>query len=65
MSELTKAVSRINNGEACGPDEIPIEGWKIDTFHKLILKRCDNVYTLQSIDEWKEGCIIPFTKREM
>ena len=43
MNELLKAVKGIQNGKACGLDEIPAEVWKLEGFHPTLLKCCNNV----------------------
>ena len=63
MNELLKAVKGIQNGKACGLDEIPAEVWKLEEFHLTLLKCCNNVYSQDPINKWTEGCLLPFPKK--
>ena len=60
--ELLKAINTINNGKACGLDEIPIEIWNINEFQDFLLICCNKVYEQDPIDIWNKGCIIPLPK---
>ena len=54
--ELTKAIKSIQNGKAVGLDEIPAEVLKLES--------CNSVYSQETIERWREGCILPFPKKE-
>ena len=53
----------MKNGKACGLDEIPTEVWKLEDFHHILLDLCNGVYKQESIDQWTEGCLLPFPKK--
>jgi hypothetical protein len=62
-NELQTAIKSIQNGKACGLDEIPAEVWKIDEFHQVLLECCNGVYNQDPIDRWTEGCLLAFPKK--
>ena len=41
IQELNNATKRINNGKACGLDEIPAEVWKLTEFQNILLNFCN------------------------
>ena len=61
--ELTKAIKSIQSGKAVGLDEIPAEVWKLEDFQKFLLESCNSVYSHETIERWREGCILPFPKK--
>ena len=63
MDELQMAVNSMKNAKACGLDEIPTEVWKLDEFHHILLELCNGVYKQDSIDSWRDGCLLPFPKK--
>ena len=44
MDALKKAVSCIQNDKACGFDETPVEVWKLNAYHQILLDLCNSVY---------------------
>ena len=62
IQELNNATKRINNGKACGLDEIPAEVWKLTEFQNIFLNFCYSVYSQNQIKRWTEGCLLPFPK---
>ena len=58
---LIKAIKSIQNGKAVGLDEIPAEVWKLEDF--FLLESCNSVYSQETIERWREGCILPFPKK--
>ena len=63
MEELKLAINRIQNGKACGLDEIPAEVWKLEEFHHTLLDMTNSVYNQDPIARWSEGCLLPFPKK--
>ena len=63
MEELKLAISCIQNGKACGLDEIPAEVWKLEDFHHTLLDMTNSVYNQDPITRWSEGCLLPFPKK--
>ena len=63
MEELQRAIKRIQNGKACGLDDVPAEVWKLEEFNKILLESCNAVYHQSPIDRWTEGCLLPFPKK--
>ena len=61
--ELEKVLTKIQNGKACGLDNIPPEVWKTGNFNDELLAFCNAVYNQENIERWKEGCILPFPKK--
>ena len=43
IQELNNATKSINNGKACGVDEIPAEVWKLTEFQIILLNFCNSV----------------------
>ena len=64
IQELNNATKSINNGKACGLDEIPAEVWKLTEFQNILLNFCNSVYSQNQIKIWTEGCLLPFPKKE-
>ena len=63
IQELNNATKSINNGKACGLDEIPAEVWKLTEFQIILLNFCKSVYSQNQIKRWTEGCFLPFPKK--
>ena len=63
IQELNNATKSINNGKACGLDEIPAEVWKLTEFQNILLNFCNSVYYQNQIKRWTEGCLLPFPKK--
>ena len=63
IQELNNATKSINNGKACGLDEIPAEVWKLTEFQNILLNFCNSVYSQNQIKRWTEGCLLPFPKK--
>ena len=63
IQELNNATKSINNGKACGLDEIPAEVWKLTEFQNILLNFCNSVYSKNQIKRWTEGCLLPFPKK--
>ena len=61
--ELATAKKQVNRGKACGIDNIPAEVWLTDDYDDELLMFCNQVYKLDPIDRWLEGCILPFPKK--
>ena len=61
--ELTKAIQSIQNGKAVGLNKIPAEVWKLEDFQNVLLKSCNSIYSQETIERWREGCILPFPKK--
>ena len=64
MDELQKAINSMKNGKACGLDEIATKVWKLDEFHHILLELCNGVYKQDPIDSWRDGCLLPFPKKD-
>ena len=64
IQELNNATKSINNGKACGLDEIPAEVWKLTEFQNILLNFCNSVYSQNKIKRRTEGCLLPFPKKE-
>ena len=63
MEKLLKAIKSMQYGKACGLDEIPVEVWKLEEFHQVLLECCNMVYEQDPISSWRKGCILPFPKK--
>ena len=63
IQEHKNATKSINNGKACGLDEIPAEVWKLTEFQNILLNFCNSVYSQNQIKIWTEGCLLPFPKK--
>ena len=63
IQELNNATKIINNGKACGLDEIPAEVWKLTEFQNIFINLCNSVYSQNKIRTWTEGCLLPFSKK--
>jgi len=65
--EVTEALTKLKNGKATGPDDIPAEVWKclgdvgIDMLWDLMTK----IYEEEKIpNEWRDSVIIPIYKEK-
>ena len=63
IQELNNETKSINNGKACGLDDIPAEVWKLTEFQNILLNFCNSVYSQNQIKRWTEGCLLPFPKK--
>ena len=63
-SKRLKISKKLNNGKACGLDEIPADVWKLENVQSILLIFCNSLYDKQKIKRWTEGCVLPFPKRE-
>ena len=63
LEELDSVLRKIKNRKAAGPEEIPLEEWKIRQFDDILLQYCNAVYNQNLIDKWMKGCILPFPKK--
>ena len=66
-AEVVKALARMKNGKAVGPDEIPVEVWKmlgeegIDLLWDLFKK----IYEQEMVpDEWRNSFVVPIFKEK-
>ena len=46
-------------------DNITGEVWKIDDFNDILLQLCNTVQFGSPVDKWRQGCILPFPKKEI
>ena len=65
--EVRKALYKMKNGKACGPDEIPVEVWKslgedgVDVLWDLMQK----IYQKEEMpNEWRDSVIVPIYKEK-
>ena len=63
QEELDSVLRKIINRKATGLDEFPPEVWKTRQFGDILLWHCNAVYNQNSIDKWRNGCILPFPKK--
>ena len=63
MDELKTALKNTKYGKACGLDNIPGEVKKMDDFNNVLLQLCIAVYFGNSIDKFRQVCILPFLKK--
>ena len=54
---ICNSIERYQIKKADGLDEIPNEVWKMGLFNTYLI-----VYNQSTIDEWRNGCILPFPK---
>ena len=57
IKEYVTVLKGIKLKKATGLDEIPNEVWKMGLFNTYLI-----VYNQSTIDEWRNGCILPFPK---
>ena len=63
QEELSSVLRKIRNRKAAGLDKIPPEVWKTREFDDILLWHCNAIYNQNTIDRWREGCILPFSKK--
>ena len=60
---MATAKKQVKHGKAYGLDNIPAELWLTDDYDDELLMFYNQVYKLEPIDRWSEGCILPFQKK--
>ena len=63
QEELDSVLRKIKNRKAAWLDKIPPEVWKTRQFDDILLRHCNAVDNLNSIDRWVKGCILSFPKK--
>ncbi|PFX14848.1 Transposon TX1 uncharacterized 149 kDa protein [Stylophora pistillata] len=65
-AEIKRAIKRLKNGKAAGPDGIPPEAIKIDlsTSTEMLYELFGNIWETNEVpDDWKEGYLIKLPKK--
>ena len=63
INELTKALKQMKNGKAPGSDCLPVEFWKIENLHQILLQFCNSAYHGNRPTEWGLLKLIPVPKK--
>ena len=63
QEELDGVQKKIKNKKTAGLHEIPREVWKIRKFDDTLLRYWNALYNENTIDRWKNGCILLFPKK--
>ena len=63
QKELNSILRKIKNRKAAGLGEIPTEIWKTRQFDDILLRHCNAVYNLNTIDICTKRCILPFPNK--
>ena len=66
-AEVRIALSKMKNGKATGPDEIPIEAWRVlgERAVCLLTKLAQRVfYTGKMPEEWRKSTLVPIFKQK-
>ncbi|XP_045112278.1 uncharacterized protein LOC123505180 [Portunus trituberculatus] len=67
VQEVKKAIRRMKNGKATGPDEIPVEAWKalgdlgVEIVYEIICQAFDSE---RLPNEWRESTLVPICKEK-
>ena len=66
-AEVVKALARMKNGKAVGPDEIPVEVWKVlgEEGIDLLWDLFKKIYEHEVVpDEWRNSFVVPISKEK-
>ena len=63
MKELQMVIKNLKNSKANVIDNIPAGAWKAGICNEQLPYICHRVYNQQSVDTWKQSCIIPLLKK--